>query len=99
MQDTYLEATSAILKTMGHPIRLKVLYLLLEGECSTGELLAQLQTSHPNLSQHLNILRAQGLVTSKRDHTFIRNSITDKRIRKMLIDLRSFFQPEQTNSK
>lgn len=93
MQDVYIEAVSGILKSMSHPIRMKILYKLLDGDQTTGELLELVKTTNPNLSQHLNVLRDNGLITSIKEGTFIHNSIADKRIAKILTDIRSLFQP------
>ncbi len=93
MQDIYIEAVSGILKSMSHPIRMKILYKLLEGDQTTGELLELVNTTNPNLSQHLNVLRDNGLITSKKEGTFIYNSIADKRIAKILVNIQNLFQP------
>lgn len=93
MNDIYIEAVSGILKSMSHPIRMKILYKLLEGDQTTGELLELVKTTNPNLSQHLNVLRDNGLITSEKSGTYIHNSIADKRIAKILVDIKSLFQP------
>lgn len=95
MHDTHLEIVSAILKAMSHPIRLKILYLLLDKELNTGEILAEIPTTNPNLSQHLNVLRDYGLITSRRKRSFVLNALADNRIQKILMDLQQMFQPHQ----
>jgi ArsR family transcriptional regulator, arsenate/arsenite/antimonite-responsive transcriptional repressor len=54
---------AAILKAMAHPIRLRILRLLLSGpSCATRANRILPEISQPNLSQHLKALRDNGLV-------------------------------------
>lgn len=61
-----------LLKSLAHESRLMILCLLADGERSVGELNADLALSQSALSQHLAVLRADGLVTTRRDaqHVF-----------------------------
>jgi len=58
---------SSLLKAMASTPRLLVLCNLVEGERSVGELLEEISLSASALSQHLAVLRQQGLVTTRRD--------------------------------
>lgn len=58
---------SRLLKALANEKRLMLLCLLAEGERSVGELNARLDLSQSALSQHLAILRDDGLVTSRRE--------------------------------
>lgn len=58
---------SRLLKVLGNEKRLMLLCLLSEGELSVGELNARLELSQSALSQHLAILRDDGLVTTRRE--------------------------------
>ena len=53
---------SALLRALGHPVRLRVLALLREGPKCVARLNEFVEVSQPNLSQHLMTLRALGLV-------------------------------------
>lgn len=55
-----------LLKALANEKRLMILCLLMEGERSVGELNAQLDLSQSALSQHLAVLREDGLVTTRR---------------------------------
>ncbi len=57
---------SDYLKTIAHPDRLDVLCLLCDGEMSVGELLAHSNKSQSAFSQHLKVLREQGLVAARK---------------------------------
>lgn len=56
-----------LLKALANEKRLMVLCLLVEGERSVGELNAELDLSQSALSQHLAVLRADGLVDTRRE--------------------------------
>lgn len=58
---------SRLLKALANEKRLMLLCLLAEGERSVSELNARLDLSQSALSQHLAILREDGLVTTRRE--------------------------------
>lgn len=57
---------AALLRSLANEQRLMVLCHLVEGELGVGALLARLELSQSALSQHLAILRAAGLVETRR---------------------------------
>jgi DNA-binding transcriptional ArsR family regulator len=59
-------AAARLLKALANEHRLLVLCHLLEGERSVGELNAELELSQSALSQHLAVLREDGLVATRR---------------------------------
>jgi DNA-binding transcriptional ArsR family regulator len=91
MEDTDIEKISAMLKTMAHPIRLKILCLLQEKEMSVGELQGVVKTTNANVSQHLNILRNQGIIAFRKDANFIFNRIEDPKILELIRSMRQLF--------
>lgn len=56
-----------LMKALGNEKRLQLLCLLVEGERSVGELNARLDLSQSALSQHLALLREDGLVHARRE--------------------------------
>jgi DNA-binding transcriptional ArsR family regulator len=66
-----------VLKTLANPRRLEILHRLAEGPCEVGKLAEELGASQPNVSQHLGVLRAAGLVESTRDGREVRYQLTD----------------------
>lgn len=90
---------AGLLKSISHPIRLKILCLLQDEEMSVGEIRNQVQTTGANVTQHLNILRNQGIINSRKDANFIYNRITDQRITELIITMQTLFcTTEQTTS-
>ncbi len=58
---------SALLKALAHPDRLMLVCQLVEAELSVSELGERTAVAQPSLSQHLAVLRAQGLVLTRRE--------------------------------
>jgi len=75
-EDQLFALHAEVCRTLGHPLRLKLIYLLGQGERSPGELAAQLGISASNLSQHLAALRAVGLVEVWRQGGRVRYRLT-----------------------
>lgn len=94
MKDEQIEAISKLLKSMSHPIRLKILCLLQDSEMSVGDIREQVKTTNANVSQHLNILRSQGIIDFRKDANFIYNRITDKRILELIQKMQKLFCPD-----
>lgn len=62
-----LEFASAMLKLLGHPVRLRIVELLEAQEClSVSQIVAELNEPQPTISQHLNALKLRGLLSSQR---------------------------------
>lgn len=91
MQKTEINDTAALLKAMAHPIRLEILCRLQGGELSVGELQATVQTTNGNISQHLAILRNQGIIACRREANFIYNRISDPRVVALMASLQALF--------
>ena len=66
-----------VLKTLASPRRLEILHGLESGPCGVNHLAAALRISQPNVSQHLAVLRAAGLVESERDGREVRYRLSD----------------------
>lgn len=61
------QRASAFLKALAHESRLMILCILAEGEKSVSELEELLNLRQPTVSQQLARLRADGLVSTRRD--------------------------------
>jgi len=89
------EDVSRLLKSIAHPIRLKILCLLQQEEMSVGDLSHAVQTSTANLSQHLAILRRQGIIDSRKDANYIYNRIADQRVLELMKTIQHLFCQER----
>ncbi|MGI6597447.1 MAG: ArsR/SmtB family transcription factor [bacterium] len=56
-----------LFKALGHPTRVKILKILRQGEICVCDMAPQLELEQSNVSQHLAVLRNQGLVTFSKD--------------------------------
>ncbi|WP_311836228.1 metalloregulator ArsR/SmtB family transcription factor [Cellulomonas fimi] len=66
--DTPLHELKAdLFKALAHPVRVRALELLLDGERPVSSLLAETQMEASHLSQHLAVLRRAGMVTARRE--------------------------------
>lgn len=91
IEDEKIDLVAGLMKAMAHPLRLRILCLLLDGEKSVGQLQEEVKTTNANVSQHLTILRHQGIVAFRRDANCIYNRIGNDRITELLLTLRRLF--------
>jgi DNA-binding transcriptional ArsR family regulator len=61
-----LTRAAECLKTLAHPIRLRIVEMLLEGEYTVGELAEACRVSSPVASGHLGVMRDRGLLGLER---------------------------------
>ncbi|MFF2146064.1 ArsR/SmtB family transcription factor [Kitasatospora sp. NPDC058190] len=61
------QAKAEFFRTLGHPVRIRVLELLQDGPRPVRELLAEIEVEPSNLSQQLAVLRRTQLVTATRE--------------------------------
>ncbi len=79
-----MEDASRSLKAISHPLRLKILCVLGEGELSVQDILFTVGTTQSNVSQHLCLLKDKGVVKSRKDANRVYYSIKDETIKKIL---------------
>jgi DNA-binding transcriptional ArsR family regulator len=63
----HADSAARLLKALANPHRLQVLCVLGDCELSVGELNERIPLSQSALSQHLKVLRADGLVSTRRE--------------------------------
>lgn len=81
--EIYLRS-AALFKALAHPARLRLIHRLLAGDCCVGEIERCLGISQPNVSQHLKILKKNGLIAGRRQGTKICYRLSDDRLRVVL---------------
>ena len=77
MPATLQQFKAQLFRALGHEIRIRILEELRAGERSVGELQELIGVSGPNVSQHLSVLRGEGIVTARRDGTSVFYSVAD----------------------
>src|SRR3954467_6041667 len=83
------QAKAELLRTLGHPARIRILELLSERDHAVHELLEQIAIEPSNLSQQLAVLRRTALVTSRRQDGEVLYSIGVPEVRDFLLAARS----------
>ncbi|MDO9495982.1 MAG: metalloregulator ArsR/SmtB family transcription factor [Nocardioides sp.] len=78
------QAKADLFRTLGHPVRVRVLELLAERPKLVRELLSDLEIEPSSLSQQLGVLRRSGLVTSSRSGTAVVYSLTTPHVTDLL---------------
>ena len=78
--DQVFESAAEIFRVMSAPMRLKIISSLCHGEKNVGELLEEINTTQPNMSQHLNTLYKAGVLGKRRDGVQIFYRIVNDRV-------------------
>lgn len=86
------EEVSRVLTALSNPRRLLILcHLLQEGETSVSGLAGTSGLSQSALSQHLAMMRAEGLVRTRKEGLNVFYSISDNRIQDLMGALETIF--------
>jgi ArsR family transcriptional regulator len=78
-------------KALAHPLRIRILELLLEGERSVQEIQSALDVDQPIVSQQLAILRAKNIVEARKQGAAIRYAVRDPALGELLSVARKIF--------
>ena len=78
--DEVFESAAEVFRLMSAPMRLKIISALCHGEKNVGELLAEIRTTQPNMSQHLGTLYKAGVVGKRREGVQIYYRIINERV-------------------
>ena len=75
---------TGLLKSMANESRLVILCQLSQAEMSVGELAEVVPLSQSALSQHLSVLRRDGLVKTRRDAQFVYYSLDSEEVKAVI---------------
>ncbi|WP_339122905.1 ArsR/SmtB family transcription factor, partial [Pseudonocardia sp. D17] len=84
MSTPLYQAKAEFFKTLGHPVRIRVLELLSVREHAVSELLAEIAVEPANLSQQLAVLRRAGLVRTRKEGSSVFYSLTGPEVSELL---------------
>jgi len=62
-----LELIAARFRALSEPMRLRLLNLLMGGEMTVGQLVEAIGSSQANVSKHLSVLRAAGMIAMRKE--------------------------------
>lgn len=82
--DPVYVAKAQLFRVLGHPVRIRILELLMKGERTVGDLQNELSLDSSGTSQHLAALRQQGVLESRRAGTSTYYRIRDPRVSQLL---------------
>lgn len=82
------QAKAELFRTLGHPVRIRVLELLVERPHQVRELLAEIEVEASNLSQQLAVLRRADLVTSTREGSTVVYRLSTPDVAEMMLAAR-----------
>lgn len=85
--------TANALKAMAHPLRWKILCTLGDRELSVGEIVEQTGTSQSNISQHLDQLRNNHILTSRKEANRIYYRIRSGKVLELIGTMRDVLCP------
>ena len=78
--DQVFEQAAEVFRVMSAPMRLKIISSLCNGEKNVSQLLEEIDTTQPNMSQHLNTLYQAGVIGRRRDGVQIFYRIINDRV-------------------
>jgi len=78
-------------RALAHPVRIKILEILVRGDRSVQELQKALKLDQPVVSQQLAVLRNRGIVTSQKQGLSVRYALRDPAVGRLLAVARRIF--------
>jgi DNA-binding transcriptional ArsR family regulator len=87
VSDELVAAAVTALRMLAQPTRLRLVWLLREGEHDVGSLAAAVGVARPAVSQHLGKLLLAGLVSSRRDGRRVRYRARDDHVRRLVAEV------------
>lgn len=79
------QAKAELFRTLGHPVRIRVLEMLQDGPRAVSELLADIEVESSSLSQQLAVLRRAGLVSSTREGSAVVYTLSTPDVAQLLL--------------
>lgn len=79
-EDQVFESAAELFGLLSTPVRLKIISAVCQGERNVSELLAQIDTTQPNMSQHLATLYRAGVLGRRREGTQIFYRLLSERV-------------------
>ncbi|MCA9057661.1 MAG: winged helix-turn-helix transcriptional regulator [Planctomycetaceae bacterium] len=81
------------LKTLAHPVRLRIVQLLLNGRYTVGELAADCEIPDNVGSEHLRLLQRCGFLTSEREGRKVYYQVAEPHLQQLMACIEGRFLP------
>jgi DNA-binding transcriptional ArsR family regulator len=82
---------AAFFRALAHPVRIRILEVLVKGEKSVQELQVALDVDQPVVSQQLAVLRPTNIVTARKEGVSVRYTLRDPLVAELLTIARRIF--------
>jgi DNA-binding transcriptional ArsR family regulator len=79
-EDRVFDSVAELFAVLSTPIRLKIISAVCNGEKNVSQLLAEIETTQPNMSQHLNMLYRSGVLAKRREGTQMYYRLQSERV-------------------
>ncbi|NBQ89960.1 MAG: ArsR family transcriptional regulator [Betaproteobacteria bacterium] len=79
-QDRVFESAAELFSILATPVRLKIISAVCQEEKNVSELLSLIDTTQPNMSQHLGTLYRSGILAKRREGTQIYYRLQSERV-------------------
>jgi DNA-binding transcriptional ArsR family regulator len=83
-----LEEAAECMKVMAHPVRLRIVDILMQGQFPVNEIAEMCDLPAHQMSEHLRLLKGRGLLDARREGRTIYYRIASKRLPALLSCLR-----------
>lgn len=90
-KNEHIETAARALKSIAHPLRLKILCVLGDSEICVQDIVDAVGTSQSNISQHLAILRDKGVLQTRKDANRVYYRVGDQRTLQLIVLMREMF--------
>lgn len=90
---------AAFFKALAHPVRIRILELLVRGERSVQEMQEALTLEQPVVSQQLSVLRASRIVVGQKEGNSVRYRVRDPLVADLLVIARGIFNNQLTGTR
>ena len=95
----HIEQAARALKSISHPLRLKILCVVGDQEACVQEIVEAVGTSQSNISQHLAILRDKDVLQTRKDANRVFYRVADQRTLQLIGLMREVFCGVSTNKR
>jgi ArsR family transcriptional regulator len=84
MENEIAQHVAEVMKAVAHPVRLQIIELLEKKEMCVGDIVKGAGGKQAITSQHLNMMRDKGVLSSRRDGAKVYYRIENKNVIKLL---------------
>ena len=85
-------------RTLGHPVRVRAINLLRDGEMTVGQLQAELGIDSSSASQHLAAMRRAGILEARKEGTSVHYRVRDPRVFQLMESARQVIGSNNVDS-